>query len=75
MSAAESIYLYRHTPSDQSRVYRVTQLRTDGFHSRESASTRPVVLKVVPVTGAAFAYHGRVIARLSFSTPTILILV
>ena len=25
------IYLYRHTPSGQSRVYRVTQLRTDGL--------------------------------------------
>ena len=27
-----SIYLNRHTPSGQSRVYRVTQLRTDGVH-------------------------------------------
>ena len=43
----------RHTPSGQSRVYRVTQLRTDGVHCRASASTGPVVLKVVPVTGAA----------------------
>ena len=42
-----------HTPSGQSRVYRVTQLRTDGVHCRESAGTGPVVLKVVPVTGAA----------------------
>ena len=31
-----------------------TQLRTDGVHCRESACTGPVVLKVVPVTGAAF---------------------
>ena len=38
----------RHTPSGQSRVYRVTQLRTDGVHCRESASTGPVNLKVVP---------------------------
>ena len=35
------------------RVYRVTQLRTDGVHGRESAGTGPVALKVVPETGAA----------------------
>ena len=38
----------RHTPSGQSRVYRVTQMRTDGAYCRESASTEPVNLKVVP---------------------------
>ena len=38
----------RHTPSSQSRVYRVTQLRTDGVHCRESGGTGPVNLKVVP---------------------------
>ena len=38
----------RHTPSGQSRVYRFTQLRTDGVHCRESAGTEPVNLKVVP---------------------------
>ena len=38
----------RHTPSGQSQVYRVTQLRTDGVHSRESTGTRLVNLKVVP---------------------------
>ena len=38
----------RNTPSGQSRVYRVTQLRTDGVHCRESAGTGPVNLKVVP---------------------------
>ena len=38
----------RHTPSVQSRVYRVTQLRTDGVHYLESAGTGPVNLKVVP---------------------------
>ena len=37
-----------HTPSGQSRVYRVTQLRTDGVHCRESAGTEPVSLEVVP---------------------------
>ena len=42
------IYLNRHTPSGQSRVYRVTQVRTDGVHCRESAGTAPVNLKVVP---------------------------
>ena len=55
LSAAASMHLYRHTPSSQSRVYWVTQLRTDGVHCRESVGTGPVVLKVVPVTGAAFA--------------------
>ena len=38
----------RHTPSCQSRVYRVTQLRTDGVHCRESAGIGPVNPKVVP---------------------------
>ena len=47
------ICLNRHTPSSQSRVSQVTQLRTDGVHCRESAGTGPVVLKVVPVTCAA----------------------
>ena len=40
--------LNRHTPSGQSRVYRVTQLCTDGVHCRESAGTGPVNLKVGP---------------------------
>ena len=39
------IYLNRHTPLGQSRVYRVTQLRTNGFHCRKSAGTGPVALK------------------------------
>ena len=51
------IYLNRHTPSGQSRVYRVTHLRTDGVYCRESAGTGAVVLKIVLVTGAAFASH------------------
>ena len=33
------IYLTRHTPSGQFRVYRVTQLRTDGVHHQEPAGT------------------------------------
>ena len=44
------LYIYRQPPSGQSRGYQVTQLRTDGFHCREPAGTRPVVLKLVPVT-------------------------
>ena len=39
------IYLNRHTPSGESRIHRVTQLRTDGVHCRESAGTELVVLK------------------------------
>ena len=41
------IYLNSHTRLGQSRVYRVTQLRTDGVHCRESIGTGPVNLKVV----------------------------
>ena len=45
------IYLHlegtsKHTPSGQSRVFLVTQLRTDGVHCRESAGTGLVNLKV-----------------------------
>ena len=50
------IYISRHTPSGQSRVYRVTELRTDGVHCRQSVDTGAVVvLRVVPVAGAASA--------------------
>ena len=43
------LFIYhRHTPSGQSRVYRITQSRTDGVHCRESAGTGPVNIKVVP---------------------------
>ena len=38
----------RHTPSGQSRVYRLTHLRIDDVQCRESAGTEPVNLKVVP---------------------------
>ena len=40
MSAAMSIYIYHHTSSGQSRLYRVTQLRTDGVHCRESVVSK-----------------------------------
>ena len=42
------IHLNHHTPSGQSRVFLVTQLRTHGVHCRESAGTGPVNFKVVP---------------------------
>ena len=43
------LFVYnRHAPPGQSRVYRFTQLRTDGVHCRESAGTGPVNLEVVP---------------------------
>ena len=38
----------RHTPSDQSQIYRVKQLRTDGVHCQRSAGTGSVNLKAVP---------------------------
>ena len=38
MSAAVSIYIYDHTPSGQSRFYRVKQLRTDGVHCQSVVS-------------------------------------
>ena len=47
-SAAASIIIFENRASGQSRVHRVTQLRTDGVHYRESAGTGPVNLKVVP---------------------------
>ena len=51
----------RHTPSGQSRVYGVTQLRTDGVHCREFAGTGLVNLKVVPngCCRCAGLIHGR----------------
>ena len=70
------IYLNHHTPSGQSRAYRVGQLRTDGVHCRQSAGTTgPVVLKVVPVTGAAILQvimdQLMCVSLFSFPTPTI----
>ena len=51
----DGVHIDRHSTSGQSRICRVTQLRTDGVHCRQSAGTGPVVLKAVPVTGAAFS--------------------
>ena len=38
----DGIHPYRQPPSGQPRVYRVTQLRTDGVCRQESAGTGPV---------------------------------
>ena len=62
------IYFYRQPLFGKSRVYQVTQLRTDGIHCREYACTGPVVLKIVRVTGVAIISG---ILYVSFPTPTI----
>ena len=41
------LFFNRHTPSGLFGVYRVTQLRTDSVHCRESADTGPVNIKVI----------------------------
>ena len=73
ISAAASIYFFNcHTPSGHPRIYWFTQMRTDGVHCRESAGTGPVVLKLISVTGAAFASPYRPInVSISLPTPTI----
>ena len=43
-----SFILNQNAPSGQPHVYRVTQLRVDGVHCRESTGTGPINLKVVP---------------------------
>ena len=64
----------RHAPSGQSRVYRVTQLRTDGVHCRESAGTGPVNLKVVPNECClVVGHHGPINMRLSFPHPLLVV--
>ena len=40
-------FFKRRTSSGQSRLYRFTQLGTDGVHCRESTGTGPVALQVV----------------------------
>ena len=50
----DGVHIYRQPPSGQSRLYRVTQLRTNGVHCRESAGTGPVVPKAVRVRDAPF---------------------
>ena len=65
------IYSNRHTSSGQSRVYRVTQLRTDDIHCRESAGTGPVNLSRQFRTSAALTGHHEQINAPLFPTPTI----
>ena len=68
------LYIYRQPTSGQSRNYRITQLRTDGVHCRQSTGTEPVALKAVGVTGSClFGYHHAPLffMRLSFLTPII----
>ena len=66
----------RQSPSIQSRRYRVTQLRTDHVHRRESASTGPGVVKAtrVPINIQVTnpMDHGPANVRPFFPTPTIL---
>ena len=64
--------LNRHTPSGQSQIYRVTQLRTDGVHCRESTGTGPVNLMVVPNASClGRSSWTNYYAPQLFSTPTI----
>ena len=70
----DGIHPYSQAPSGQSRVYRVTQTRTDGIHRQELAGTGPAVLKVVQVTGAVYSGNptdGPIFVRLSFPMPSI----
>ena len=59
---------YRVSPE----FYQVTQLRTNGVHCRESAGTRRVDVKVIPVTGAASSglTMDASTCGISFPTPT-----
>ena len=64
------LYLKRHTLSAQSRVHRVTQLRTDVVHCLESTGTGPISLKVVPNEySLSVGHHGPINMRLSFPHP------
>ena len=59
-----------HTPLGQCRVYRVTQMRTNGVHSRESAGTGPLVSPQGKSSNGCchFAgHHGPINVRLLFS--------
>ena len=62
----------RHTTSGQARVYRVTLLRTDGVHCRESAGTGSVNLKVVP-SGCCLGKSLVVLLLLLFLTFSVLV--
>ena len=55
LSATASTCTVNHHWVNPEIVYRVTQLRTDGVHCRESAGTEPVVLKVLLITGVTLS--------------------
>ena len=62
------VYLFilnRHTPSGQSRVYRVTQLRTDGVPPARGQETS----RLFRTSAALACHHGPVNIRLSFPHP------
>ena len=64
--------LNHHTPSGQSRVYRVMQLRTNDVHCRQSTGTGPINLKVVVPNECCLGrsgHHGLINIRLSFPHP------
>ena len=67
------VYIYTailYANASVPRVYRVTQMLTDGVHCRE-----PVGHGASTVTGAVLAGHpGPTNARLSFPTPTLFII-
>ena len=71
---AEIIIIIIIMPLGQSRVYRVTQLRTGSVHCRESVGT---VRASEPQgsssngCGVSRSHHGPINMRLSFPTPTI----
>ena len=67
------IYLNRHTPSGQSRVYRVTRLRTDGCslpRVRRHMASNPQGSQRKGCCLFRFHY-GPIFMRLYFPTPTI----
>ena len=66
---ARLFILNHHTPSGQSRVYRVTQLRNNGVHYRESAGTGSVNLKVAPNECCLGRSRGPINMRLYSSHP------
>ena len=62
---AHLFILNRHTPSGQFRVYRVTRLRTDGVHCRESAGT-----ELYPPSRSAISLY-RIRATVPLGTPIV----
>ena len=75
--AAASIYLYRHTPSgQQSRFYRITQLRSDGVERslprvRQHRASSPQGSSSNSGCCLLKFHQGPINVRLSFPIPTI----